>query len=158
MIFITVGTQLPFDRLINYVDEWQSQTEEPVDIVAQVGTSDCKPNNMLVHKTIEPELFEKYITECDLLISHAGMGSILTALRLNKPIIIFPRQASLKEHRNDHQLATSKSFSDVSGIYVAFFKEELFGLLNAKQKLESGVLNESVEYKRLKKNIAEIIG
>jgi UDP-N-acetylglucosamine transferase subunit ALG13 len=158
MIFITVGTQLPFDRLIKHVNEWNMQNANDIDIIAQVGNSDYKPSNMVVHKNIEPTLFEKNIIECDVLISHAGMGSILTALRMNKPIIIFPRRASLKEHRNDHQLATSKSFSDVEGIYVAYSENELFELLNRIDELKSGALNESSEYKRLKTNLAKIIG
>ena len=158
MILVTVGTQIPFDRLIALVDYWVSDSGTKQKVVAQVGDSVYSSENMTIFKSVEPEQFEKYIHDCDFIISHAGMGSILTALRVKKPIIIFPRKAALGEHRNDHQLATVSSFSNVDGIYVTHNKEELLELLNSKDKLESGVLNESDEYKKLKINLAKIIG
>ncbi len=64
------------------------------------------------------------------------MGSILTALELEKPIIIFPRRAALGEHRNEHQLATAKKFSGrTEGVYVAFDEAELIELLTNTHKL-----------------------
>jgi UDP-N-acetylglucosamine transferase subunit ALG13 len=157
MILVTVGTQIPFDRLINYVDEWVSTLKVKPEVVAQIGTSEYHSNDIKVFKTVEPEQFEQYITECDFLVSHAGMGSILTALRVKKPIIIFPRKASFGEHRNDHQLATVKSFTNVEGVYIATTKEELFDLLAKSDELISGVLNDSVEYKKLLKNINTLL-
>jgi UDP-N-acetylglucosamine transferase subunit ALG13 len=158
MILVTVGTQIPFDRLIVLVDDWVSESGTQQEVVAQVGSSDYSSDNMTIFQSLEPEQFEKYIHDCDFIISHAGMGSILTALRIKKPIVIFPRSAALGEHRNDHQLATAGSFSNVAGIYVTNTKDELLVLLNSKDKLESGVLDESDEYKKLKKNLVGIIG
>jgi UDP-N-acetylglucosamine transferase subunit ALG13 len=85
------------------------------------------------------------------------MGSILTALRVKKPTVIFPRKASLGEHRNDHQLATARSFSNVDGVYVAKTQEELFSILNKSNELSAGVLNDSAEYKKLLTGIKSII-
>ena len=158
MIFVTVGTQLPFDRLIKYIDDWHIKSGNNTSIIGQVGKSGYEPKNMVTHKNIEPSLFEKYSNECDVLVSHAGMGSILTALRMNKPIIIFPRSASLKEHRNDHQLSTTKSFSNVEGIYVAYTESELNELLNRSNELKSGVLHDSTAFEKLKNNLIKIIG
>ena len=157
MILVTVGTQIPFDRLISIVDDWVGQTSCPQEIVAQVGNSKFKSKNMTVFQSVEPEKFEQYIYDCDFIISHAGMGSILTALRVKKPIVIFPRIASLGEHRNDHQLATANSFSDVEGVYVVHNKNELFNVLNASSNLLPGTLNESAEYKKLLGNISNLI-
>jgi UDP-N-acetylglucosamine transferase subunit ALG13 len=158
MILVTVGTQIPFDRLIALIDNWITESGTKQEVVAQIGDSMYRSVNMTIFKSVEPELFEKYIHDCDFIISHGGMGSILTALRVKKPIVIFPRKASLGEHRNDHQSATVGSFSSVAGIYATHTKEELFELLNSKEKLEPGVLNESDEYKKLKNNLATIIG
>ena len=157
MILVTVGTQIPFDRLVNYVDQWASKTEEKQDIVAQVGGSGFQSKHILVVQSVEPEQLEKYITECDFIVSHAGMGSILTALRVKKPIILFPRKASLGEHRNDHQLATARSFSNVEGVYVAYDKEQLFEYLNCSEKLKSGALMDSEEYQKLIINFKQLI-
>lgn len=157
MILVTVGTQVPFDRLVALVDDWIGESGSKKKVVAQVGSSDYNSKNMNVFKSVEPELFEKYINDCDFIISHAGMGSILTALRLKKPIVIFPRKASLGEHRNDHQLATAKSFSNIDGVYVANDKEELFDLLSNSSTLGGGVLKDSDDYKLLLSNMANIL-
>jgi UDP-N-acetylglucosamine transferase subunit ALG13 len=156
MILVTVGTQIPFDRLVAMVDAWVSQSGTKQKVVAQVGNSEFKSTNMEVFQSVEPEQFEKYIHDCDFIISHAGMGSILTALRVKKPIVIFPRNAALGEHRNDHQLATAGSFSNVDGVYVVNNKDELTTILNCTTELSSGVLNESDEYKKLLNNVENL--
>jgi UDP-N-acetylglucosamine transferase subunit ALG13 len=157
MILVTVGTQMPFDRLIGYVDEWVSNSNDKCNVFAQIGASAYQTKEITLLKSVEPDKFETYLTDCDLIISHAGIGSILTALRVKKPIIIFPRMATLGEHRNDHQLATAKSFSNVEGVSVATTKDELFKLLASSDTLRSGTLNDSVEYKKLLYNIENLI-
>lgn len=157
MILVTVGTQIPFDRLIALVDDWVSESGTKQEVVAQVGSSDYRSKNMTVFQSVEPAQFEKYINDCDFIISHAGMGSILTALRVKIPIIIFPRKAALGEHRNDHQLATARSFANTDGVYVVHDKEELLTLLNGTDELASGVLNHSDEYKKLLSNFSNIL-
>ena len=57
------------------------------------------------------------------------MGTILSALQLHKPIIIFPRIAALGEHRNEHQLATAEKFKEMGTVYVAMNEIELKRLL-----------------------------
>jgi UDP-N-acetylglucosamine transferase subunit ALG13 len=157
MILVTVGTQIPFDRLIALVDDWVSESGTKQEVVAQVGSSDYRSKNMTVFQSVEPAQFEKYINDCDIIISHAGMGSILTALRVKKPIVIFPRKAALGEHRNDHQLATARSFANTYGVYVVHDKEELFDLLADSSTLCGGVLKDSDNYKQLLSNMANIL-
>lgn len=55
-----------------------------------------------------------------VIVSHAGMGSLLTALRHRRPILIMPRKASLGEHRNDHQMATARWMEGRPGVTVAW--------------------------------------
>ena len=55
-----------------------------------------------------------------MIYAHAGMGTILSALKQDKPIIIVPRLASLKEHRNDHQIATAMRMDELGYVYVAY--------------------------------------
>ena len=59
------------------------------------------------------------------MISHAGMGSIISARDVQIPIIIFPRLAAMGEHRNDHQLDTVKQFANRPGIYATSDYETL---------------------------------
>lgn len=117
MIFLTVGTQLPFDRLVQYIDDLATQIDE--EIIGQIGKSSYTPQNFSHQSNLSAIEFDKIQQASRLIIAHAGIGSILGARRLQKPIIIVPRRAELKEHRNNHQLATCKNLSNTEGIYVA---------------------------------------
>ena len=124
MIFVTVGVQLPFDRLVRTVDEWAARTERSA-VFAQIGASRWKPSYLRWTDFLDPAQHRERMESADVLIAHAGMGSILTALELGKPILIMPRQANLKEHRNDHQIATAKSLREKELVSVAMNETEL---------------------------------
>jgi len=123
MIFVTVGEQLPFDRLINIVDSWAKETRQ--EVFAQIGKSSLKPVNMHFEKFLSPKKFKEKFLDADIIIAHAGMGTIIASLELGKPILVMPRQAILGEHRNDHQFATAKRFLELNYIEVGFDDEEL---------------------------------
>lgn len=132
MIFVTIGTQLPFDRLIKIIDDIAPRLNE--EIIAQVYKCGFKPKNIKTVDFIAPDEFNNIFDKARLIISHAGMGTILSALQKDKPIIIFPRIAALGEHRNEHQLATAKKFKDLGSVNVAMNEEELKAmLLNGEQ-------------------------
>ncbi len=137
MIFVTVGTQLSFDRLISAVDQWASKNPG-IDIYAQVGPTDSSPKNIKYSDFLSPDKADELFKKSSLIVSHAGMGSILTALKYKKPILIMPRRASLGEHRNDHQLATAKWLGDSPGVTVAWDEKEIDGLLDNRNALNGG--------------------
>lgn len=124
MIFATVGTQGHFDRLIRTVDEWAGLRGR-ADVFAQTGPSHYRSRHISTEPFIDPAEFRKRVESASLVIAHAGMGSIITALESGKQIIVMPRQAGLGEHRNDHQVATAKRFADQGRITVAFDEKEL---------------------------------
>ncbi|WP_028351403.1 glycosyltransferase [Bradyrhizobium murdochi] len=132
MIFATVGTQGQFDRLIRTIDEWAG-AHGRTDVFAQTGPSDYHSKHIRAERFIDPTEFRKRVESASLVISHAGMGSIITALELGKRIIVMPRRASLGEHRNDHQLATAKRFAEQGCIMVAFTEHELVNKLDQHQ-------------------------
>src|SRR4051812_19357952 len=103
MIFVTVGTQVQFDRLIRTVDEWAGARAR-TDVYAQIGPSNDRFKHIRTERFIDPTEFRNCVEAASLVIAHAGMGSIITALELGKRIIVMPRRASLGEHRNDHQV------------------------------------------------------
>lgn len=127
MIFVTIGTQAPFDRFIKAVDEIAADINEP--IVAQVYKCDYKPEHIKTIDFLPPDEFNKMFNEARIVVAHAGMGTIISAMAKDKPIIIFPRLASLGEHRNEHQLATAMEFDDLGYVYVAFDKKQLKELM-----------------------------
>lgn len=127
MIFLTVGTQLAFDRLVASVDAWAKDSN--CEVKAQAGPTTVKYEHITQTDFLGADEFELLFSSADLIIAHAGMGSILSALSCGKPIIIMPRQASLGEHRNDHQVATAKRFSEREGVLVAWNEGELISTL-----------------------------
>lgn len=124
MLFVTVGTQLPFDRLVRTVDDWAADAGR-CDVFAQIGPGAWRPRHVEWVEFMSPADFESRASTADMLVSHAGMGSILTALEMARPIIVLPRRASLGEHRNDHQLATARWLRALGKIIVAFDEGEL---------------------------------
>jgi len=127
MIFVTIGTQAPFDRFIKIIDEVAPQINE--EIIAQVYKCGFTPKNIKTVDFLAPDEFNNLFDKADLIISHAGMGTILSALQKHKPIIIFPRIAALGEHRNEHQLATAEKFKELGSVYVAMNEQELKELM-----------------------------
>ena len=127
MIFVVTGTQLPFDRLIRLLDEIAPHLDE--EIVAQVNGSGYLPRHINTIDLLPPDEFDRLFSSARLIVAHAGIGTIITAMQQQKPVIIFPRIAALGEHRNEHQLATAAKMKEAGWVYVANTKEELAELL-----------------------------
>ena len=137
MIFVTVGTQLAFDRLIMAVDQWAGENPNE-SVFLQIGPGSYQPQHGEFSNFVAPDKANELFKTADLIISHAGMGSILTALKYKKPILVLPRKASIGEHRNEHQLATAKWLGNKSGVFVAYSELEIPNILDSREKLKSG--------------------
>jgi len=124
VIFVTVGTQLPFDRLIKAADALAGAFD--VDAFAQIGPGSFIPANMRYSRFVDPEFIDDVTEKSSFVISHAGMGSILTTLSFHRPMAIIPRLAEKGEHRNSHQVSTASRFRDMTGIDVVNSEAELF--------------------------------
>ncbi|WP_293882556.1 glycosyltransferase [Sphingomonas sp.] len=127
MILLTVGTQLPFDRFVKIVDEAAPGIGTP--IFAQTGYGSYEPKNMEWQKMLRPSEFDEILSRATCIVSHAGVGTVVIAQKYRKPVILFPRRAALKEHRNDHQMATIGSLEGRQGVYIARTDAELIALL-----------------------------
>jgi UDP-N-acetylglucosamine transferase subunit ALG13 len=124
VILVTVGAQMPFDRLTRAVDEWAGRCGRS-DVFAQIGPTDFEPRHLAWARFLEPPEFRAKVREADILVAHAGMGSIISALEAGKPILVMPRRGDLRETRNDHQVATARRFLELGKVHVAFDEEEL---------------------------------
>jgi UDP-N-acetylglucosamine transferase subunit ALG13 len=148
VIFVTVGGQLPFDRLVHAVDQWASE-QQRTDVFAQIGESTSPPKRIQWQRLLSPPDFQAKAREAQVIIAHAGIGSILTALEFGKPMVIMPRRAHLGEHRNDHQWATVKHLSKDIGVAVAADESELIEQLGRLNELRSPTDARGQEYTRL---------
>lgn len=129
MIFVTVGAQMAFDRLIARVDDWAGERGRD-DVFAQIGPSDYKARHVETSQFLQPREFNDNVSRCSAMVGHAGMGTIITALQNGKPLLVFPRIGALGETRNDHQTATARRFGESGRILVAFDEDELMELLD----------------------------
>jgi len=154
MIFITIGTQAPFDRLIKAVDEIAVEINEP--IIAQINRNSLyHPKHLKTYPFLSPQEFSSFVDEARLIVAHAGMGTIISALMKKKPIIVMPRMVKYREHRNDHQLSTIKKMHQY--VHIANDENELKEMLLRKENIE--VLGEINEFASsdLVNNIQEYI-
>ena len=113
MIFVTLGTQdKSFSRLLKAIDKEIEKGNIKDKVVVQAGLTKYKSKNMEIFDLIPADKFDQYIEKSDLVITHGGAGSILTALKKNKKVIAAARLSKYKEHTNDHQIQIVKEFSD----------------------------------------------
>jgi UDP-N-acetylglucosamine transferase subunit ALG13 len=147
MIFVTVGEQMPFDRLVKTVDDW-AYKEGRNDVYAQIGKTSYKPRCISYCRLLSPVDFRKKMMECSAIISHAGMGTIISALEAEKPIVIMPRFGNLHETRNDHQIATAKILEKNELATVAYNENQLkmilakIDIISASSKIRHGASDE----------------
>lgn len=154
MILATVGTQLPFPRLIYALDRIAPDLGEK--IIAQTGKIDGPLHNIEHCESVAPKAFDALFREARVVVSHAGIGTVIAAKKYSKPIILFPRRAALGEHRNDHQLATANQLRHHPGVYIAWDEAELKHLLS--MALDEPALTEGAALVQLRQHINQFIG
>lgn len=135
-VFVTVGTQLPFDRLVKAVDElsaWQRW-----DILAQIGQTRYRPRHIRWRDFLDNETAAAWIRDSDLVITHAGMGTILGRLEAGGPMLVMPRKASLGEHRNEHQLASCARLGHFPAIRIVNDADDLRKAVDSFQTAKRG--------------------
>ena len=112
MIFITLGTQdKPFNRLLEAVQREINNGNIKDKVVVQAGCTKFKTDDMEIFDLIPMDDFDKIMKECDLLITHGGVGSIVGGLNKNKTVIAAARLEKYGEHLNDHQLQIISNFT-----------------------------------------------
>ena len=113
MIFVTLGTQdKEFTRLLEAIDREIENGTIKDKVVVQAGLTKYESKNMEIFDLIPQDKFDEYIKKSDLIITHGGAGSILTAVKNNKKIIAAARLERYNEHTNDHQKQIVKEFSE----------------------------------------------
>lgn len=124
MIFVTTGTQLPFDRLLRMMDDiYPSLGGE--EILVQSFRGKYVPVNFDTVDFLHSADFKRVMNEARVIVAHAGIGTIMTAMNLRKPIVIVARDSALGEHRNDHQKATAEHLARRCSLFVATSAEEM---------------------------------
>ena len=112
MILITLGTQdKEFTRLLDQVQKEIDKGNIKDKVIVQAGHTKYESKDMEIFDLIDREKFSELISSCDLLITHGGVGSIITGLQNDKKVIVAPRLSKYNEHMNDHQIQITENFS-----------------------------------------------
>ena len=113
MILVTLGTQdKQFYRILAALEVKLDKHLIDDEVIVQAGCSaDFKSKYMKIFDLIPMDEFDEMIKKCDLLITHGGVGSIITGLKNNKKVIAAARLSKYNEHVNDHQLQIIDNFS-----------------------------------------------
>ena len=113
MILVTLGTQdKQFYRILEALEDKLDKHLIDDEVIVQAGCSaDFKSKYMKIFDLIPMDEFDEMIKKCDLLITHGGVGSIITGLKNNKKVIAAARLSKYNEHVNDHQLQIIDNFS-----------------------------------------------
>lgn len=152
MILVTLGTQdKSFKRLLDAIQKEIDKCNIKDKVVVQAGCTEYESKDMEIFDLIDRDKFTDLIKECDLLITHGGVGSILTGLKNNKKVIAAPRLSQYKEHTNDHQLQIIEKF-DNSGLILPLYDFE-----NLEKVLKSVKTFKPKKYKSNTKNMIKLI-
>lgn len=129
MIFLTVGTQFGFDRLVKAADAAVERGLMRQPVFAQIGDGHYKPRHMEYVSMLNKPDFDRMVDQSTALISHAGIGSISQALEKGKPLLAMPRRKKFKEVVNDHQVDTAEVFERLGHILTADDEQDFFAKL-----------------------------
>lgn len=132
LIFVTLGTQdKPFTRLLNALDLEIQNGKINDEVIVQAGFTKFKSENMKIFDLVPQNDFINYIKKADLIITHGGIGSIITALKFRKKVIAVPRLSKFGEHVNDHQIQIVKCFEKKKYILPLYDVKGLSDVINS---------------------------
>lgn len=139
VIFVTLGSHSqPFFRLLN---ELIKQKYDEFDFFVQTGFTEFvfKKNNFQFEKFLSDSEFKEKIKESDVVISHAGAGTIINTLSLEVPLILVPRLKEFGEHTDNHQLELADAMNNNKKCISVFDISKLFSAIQTvkKTKIES---------------------
>ena len=137
MILVLLGTQNnSFHRLLEEIQKNIDNGNIKEEVIVQKGYTKFESKNMTTYTQLPTDKFEEMIDKANLVITHGGVGSIITAIEKNKKVIAVPRLKKYKEHVNDHQLDIIKSFDEKGYIIGLNSVQDLKNALKRVQEFE----------------------
>lgn len=139
MIFVVLGTQkFQCNRLLKEIDRLVADGTIQDEVFAQRGCSDYEPQNYHFADFLTKEEFEKRVEDSTLLITHSGVGTILSALNHHKPVIVYPRLKKYKEHVDNHQLDIATAFSKKKIVLMCSEEDDLAQVIEQSKDFSFG--------------------
>lgn len=125
VLFATVGATLPFERLVDSVEEIVRRGCFDGRVIVQTGVGARRPEGVEAHETLPFDQVQDILREAEIVVCHGGTGSLITALRQGCRVIAMPRLMELGEHYDNHQAEITEAFAARGLIAVARTADEL---------------------------------
>lgn len=137
MIFVTVGThERGFERLVKTVDDLVGLGKIRENVIIQTGYTEYIPKNCDWFRFSDYENIVKLCKKSTFVLSHGGVGSIITPLELGKTVIVIPRLKKFNEHSNNHQLQIVKELERKKRIIPVYDIKDLENALKKAKYLK----------------------
>lgn len=137
MILVLLGTQdKPFERILKAVSKEKKKGNIKDKVIAQIGCTNFNDDNIKTFDFTAKEEIESLIDKARIIITHAGVGTIIECLNKNKKVIVVPRLKKYGEHTNDHQLQITKEFALKGYIMPLYDEKKLNKVLDEVKKFK----------------------
>ncbi len=124
MILVLLGTQNnSFHRLLEEIERNLQNGTIDEEVIVQAGYTKFESKNMKIFDLIPKEKLEELQKKADLIITHGGVGSIISSIEKNKKVIAVPRLHEYGEHVNNHQKEIVSDF-DKKGYIIGIERVE----------------------------------
>lgn len=126
MVLVMLGTQNnSFHRLLEEIDRLIENKVINEEVIVQKGYTKYESKNMKTIDFISRDELENLEKQASYIITHGGVGSIVSSLEKGKKVIAVPRLHKYSEHVNDHQKEIIKKFNENKNIIGIQSVEEL---------------------------------
>ena len=130
MILVLLGTQNnSFHRLLEEVDKNIKDGTIKEEVIVQSGYTKFQSHRMRIIDLMSKEQLAEFQEEATLIITHGGVGSIVSSIEKGKKVIAVPRMHEYGEHVNNHQKEIVEDFNDKGYIIGIENVEDLKGAI-----------------------------
>lgn len=124
MILVLLGTQNnSFHRLLEEVDKNIKDGTIKEEVIVQSGYTKFQSHRMRIIDLMSKEQLAEFQEEATLIITHGGVGSIVSSIEKGKKVIAVPRMHEYGEHVNNHQKEIVEDFNN-KGYIIGIKKVE----------------------------------
>ena len=124
MILVLLGTQNnSFHRLLEEVEKNIEDGTINEEVIVQAGYTKFQSSKMRILDLVSREQLEQFQNEANLIITHGGVGSIISSIERGKKVIAIPRLHEYEEHVNNHQIEIVRNFNE-KGYIIGIEKVE----------------------------------
>ena len=159
MIFVIVGThEQPFNRLVEYMDQWAAKNDE--EVIIQTGFSTYKPKHCEWSKLYPYSQMVEFVEKARIVITHGGPSSFIMPLQGGKIPIVIPRKKEYNEHVNNHQVEFSRAVAERQGNIIVVEDVDMIGDTLAAydrtvEKMERAIKSNNVRFNQMLEKIVK---